>query len=316
MAKSIHGAGQETLTPALIIPTYQRPTGLLTAVESGLAALPQDSQLIVIDDGITHPAKETLARVADPRIRIEKTNGKQGPAAARNLGVTLAVADIIFFLDDDDALAPDYVSRVLDVLCRQMPDCDYGFSAITRDGAVSRKLMRTGPMLANTDLSEKMGGLGMGFWIRRSLFLTVGGLDETIRINEDTEFCLRLADRKALGWYEAEPGVAINPGNPADMLDDQPSLTKTSSQLERAQVFEMFLEKYSDLLANNEKLRQQFAMRAVKYIAQAKGTVASLEKAKLLMPNKNLGLLCARLLVWRAASILKQRRTKIRYDVK
>ena len=58
-------------------------------------------------------------------------------------------------------------------------------------------------------LSKSISGLGCGFWIRKEVYKTIGGLDEAIRTGEDIDLCIRLFAHQHKGWYEAKPGVKI-----------------------------------------------------------------------------------------------------------
>ena len=292
---------------SLVIPTHERPVALANAVRSGLAALPENGELIVIDDGTEHAASETLNDVTDRRLRIEKTSGSQGPSSARNLGVSHSTAELVFFLDDDDSLMPDYVARVLTARARTVPVPSFGFSAMSQSGTVSRKALETGPIHKRQNLSERLGGLGMGFWIEKALFEAIGGLDETIRINEDTEFCLRLAADEVAGWYESQPGVEINASRTQTGNADAPSITKTSALNDRADVFELLLSKYSQLLIEYPKTKKMFERRVLKYTAQSQGFRPALYRAKRLGMGNSSKLLIPQLILWRATHLLGKR---------
>lgn len=293
---------------SLVIPTYERPAALVVAVRSGLAAIPENGELIVVDDGTENSATDSLQHVSDERLRIEKTPGRQGPSRARNLGVSFSNSDLVFFLDDDDILLPDYVARVLKMRDMNDPAPVFGFSAVLRSGSTSGSGLKTGPMHQGQTLSSRLGGLGMGFWIERSLYIDLGGLDETIRVNEDTEFCLRLANENILGWYEADPGVDIDAARTKDSTQDAPSVTKTSVLADRAKVFEMLLRKYSDLFSEHPKTRARFVERVLKYTCQSEGFARALERAKGLQLDRPIRLLIPKLILWRTSRLLGNRR--------
>lgn len=96
-------------TISVIIPTYNRASQILGAVESVLAQSSAPFETIVIDDGSTDHTAEVLAPVMD-RIRYIRTeNG--GVSAARNRGILEARGEWIAFLDSDDTWEPLKLER-------------------------------------------------------------------------------------------------------------------------------------------------------------------------------------------------------------
>ena len=102
--------GGDRLSFALVIPTHQRADLAAQAVDSALRQTRPFDQIIVVADGTDDPAVAALSG-----LPVELTSiAKAGVAAARNAGVALAQTDWVCFLDDDDLLHPDYLSRVED----------------------------------------------------------------------------------------------------------------------------------------------------------------------------------------------------------
>ena len=102
---------------AVIIPHYQRTSGVLARTMA--AVLAQDCgeslMVIVVDDESPVPAAAELAgldEAARARVRlISRKNG--GPAAAKNTGLMAVPADIAYIAlsDRDDLWKPDHISR-------------------------------------------------------------------------------------------------------------------------------------------------------------------------------------------------------------
>lgn len=285
--------------PAIIIPTFERPLSLMRAVTSALRALPHNGDLIVIDDGISHLASQTLAVIDDVRLVVIATDGHQGPSAARNLGAAYTDADVLFFLDDDDVMFRDYVHRTMEVLRKTCREAVFGFSATLLDQKLRAPKMTSGLISSSTPLENRLAGLGMGFWVKRDAFHLIGGLDETIKINEDTDFCLRLAENGFVGWYSSEPGTKLRPKVQSLTEARNLSLTEQTPTRDRLMVFRHFLGRYADLLASDHKLRTKFAFRAAKYHARCDGVWHAFRETKQFVPTRSWGALLLAVLFWK-----------------
>ncbi|MDR3532201.1 MAG: glycosyltransferase [Rhodopila sp.] len=104
------------LSVAVIIPFYQRCSGLLlAAVRSALAQQAVTLSVIVVDDSSPLSAREELAALSEQERRrvtvIEQRNA--GPGAARNRGLAALPHDtgIVAFLDSDDQWVPDHLAN-------------------------------------------------------------------------------------------------------------------------------------------------------------------------------------------------------------
>lgn len=99
---------------SVILPAYNYAHSLPRAVESVLAQLGDNRELLVIDDGSTDssPAvlQALLAKHPGCFRMIRKANG--GASSARNLGIASSRGQYLVFLDADDAL----VNGALDAL--------------------------------------------------------------------------------------------------------------------------------------------------------------------------------------------------------
>lgn len=98
---------------SVIIPTYNRASVVKRAIESALAAVTPDDEIIVVDDGSADGTSELLAPLQG-RLRLVRTSNL-GPSAARNLGIRLARSPLVAFLDSDDEWLPDklYLQRAV-----------------------------------------------------------------------------------------------------------------------------------------------------------------------------------------------------------
>lgn len=102
---------------SVIIPTFNR-LGLLDAALGSVAT--QDVrnriEVIVVNDGGPSVAPIVRAWNSALDVRLIELERRAGPAAARNVGIRLAVGKYIALLDDDDLFMPEHLSAGCKVL--------------------------------------------------------------------------------------------------------------------------------------------------------------------------------------------------------
>lgn len=187
---------------SIIIPTCDRPHLLKRAVISALNNGGEGCEVIVVDDGLAKSAS-SLSFGGD--IRVITTSGRTGASAARNLGAHHATGEYLLFLDDDDVFQYDYVTDIL----KHISSADHKVGACN----TSNKTFVTSNTIITKSkkLKHALFGAGMGFWIERELFLHLGGFDEELTIDEDTDFCVRIRANAMPIFVSASVGVSISP---------------------------------------------------------------------------------------------------------
>lgn len=161
-------------------------------------------EIFVVNDGSRDGSEIVLGRLAREikKLRIIETRGL-GPSAARNRAVREAKGQYVAFLDGDDFWAPEKLEHQIPAFARsQAIGLVYGdFVDFSRDDATDGRIVTVrrfdpekpnhlrdyfvhdGPIMPSTVV------------IRRSVLDDVGLFDESLRIGEDTEFCLRIAEK-------------------------------------------------------------------------------------------------------------------------
>lgn len=266
----------------IIIPTKDRPHGLRVAVNSALDACDHAKQgdVLVVDDRSKLPAKEILSDITAENLTVLKSDRSPGPAGARNFGVDNTSSSTLVFLDDDDAIVKDYLLRILEWRSDPANAANmFGFCAVTGPRTQQTTHLGRAEMIFETPLVTRLFPLSAGVWTDREAFLEVGGLDECLRINEDTDFCLSMASKGYLPCFDPTPGVLINAGRNTTGNGDAGSITKQSRSRERELAFKLILQKHQNLLNANRSLRNQFAARVSKYIARDRGFIDALKFA-------------------------------------
>jgi glycosyltransferase involved in cell wall biosynthesis len=109
---------------SVLMPAYNAEATIGEAVQSALAQTVPDIEVIVVDDGSAQPIAEALAPIRDPRLRVLRTAGNHGVAAARNSALVAARAPVVAQLDADDAWRETH----LEALLARMEDPDVGLA--------------------------------------------------------------------------------------------------------------------------------------------------------------------------------------------
>lgn len=101
---------------SVVIPTYRRPDLLRRCLDSlRLQDLDQHRfEVVVVDDGSGDATADVLAAASENVVALTQPRNA-GPAAARNRGIQTATGELVLFLDDDVAAAPDLLSTHLEI---------------------------------------------------------------------------------------------------------------------------------------------------------------------------------------------------------
>lgn len=124
---------------SVIIPTFNRGHVLGEALQSVLAQVHREFEVIVVDDGSSDDTRELVDRIAraDHRVRYHHQQNA-GAASARNTGLQLATARYLAFLDSDDAWNSWHLGLQLACLDR-LPDAGLiwtDIDAVDEDGRI------------------------------------------------------------------------------------------------------------------------------------------------------------------------------------
>jgi glycosyltransferase involved in cell wall biosynthesis len=186
---------------SVVVPCYNGGRFLDALMRSLAHQTFRDFEIVIIDDGSDDP--ETLRIVAGLRDRARLLRqDNAGPSAARNAGIRAARADILFMLDCDDTIEPDYLATTLPLLQASPRDVGMVFSDVRLSGAESgistRYFNRFDLLFTNT--------LSSGLVMRRDAWRAAGGYDEAMREGyEDWDFSLRLVRAGYRGVRVAKP---------------------------------------------------------------------------------------------------------------
>jgi glycosyltransferase involved in cell wall biosynthesis len=96
---------------SVITPAHRAEAFLAATLGSVVSQTYADWEAIVVDDASDDATAEVARGVADPRIRVVRSEANLGPAGARNLALDHADGDLVALLDADDRWLPEYLER-------------------------------------------------------------------------------------------------------------------------------------------------------------------------------------------------------------
>jgi glycosyltransferase involved in cell wall biosynthesis len=183
----------------IILPTHNRAATLRRAVASVIAQYEPDFELIIIDDASTDETRTWLQTLDDPRIRVSLLERNQGPSAARNIGIDLATAPVLAFLDSDDIYCSDRLSVPLEVFDRE-PDVICTLSSARKEDkfggttvALLPDVKLASPAFEWAMICDLVGVESTSITVRTAHARKVGGFCTRLRRTEDREFLIRLS---------------------------------------------------------------------------------------------------------------------------
>lgn len=102
---------------SIIIPVYNVASCLRRCIESLTNQKYVHIEIIVIDDGSTDKSLDILNEIQKKDARLVIISQKNsGQAAARNRGIDIAQGEYIMFVDSDDYVSPEFVSKPLELM--------------------------------------------------------------------------------------------------------------------------------------------------------------------------------------------------------
>ena len=100
---------------SILVPAYNAEEWIADTLRSAIAQTWERKEIIVVDDGSTDRTLAIARRFECARLRVVAQKN-QGAAAARNAAFSLSRGDYIQYLDADDLMAPDKISKQIEAL--------------------------------------------------------------------------------------------------------------------------------------------------------------------------------------------------------
>ena len=195
---------------AVIVPTFNRACYLSNAISYVIGQTYDNWTLIIVDDGSSDNTSQVVEPfLSDKRIKYIYQKNK-GLAAARNTGIRMSSSEYLAFLDDDDIWFSDRLEKAvrwLDV----NPKHAWVYSQVIMNSVNENKKWVypkpvPEPTLENLFMENTPQVLSVT--VRREFLKITGLFDERIKMCEDYDLWLRLANiapygviQKTLGEY-------------------------------------------------------------------------------------------------------------------
>jgi GT2 family glycosyltransferase len=177
---------------------------LLSALDA--QTLPQKRfEVIIGDDGSTDGCTDGVETV-DGRVRVARGPARTG-YAARNRAASLAAADVLAFCDADCVPDPEWLENGMATLGA----ADVAGGRIRCVGPVRPTIWTLMDIetFVDAERSVKAGGLLTGnLFVRRELFTSLGGFDETLLRTGDFDFARRCHEAGAKVVYAPDAVVS------------------------------------------------------------------------------------------------------------
>jgi GT2 family glycosyltransferase len=189
---------------AVVIPTRDRGA---EAAEAARAVLSDscDLELVVVDQSKDDRTAEALAKIADPRLRVVRSN-LRGASNARNAGVAVTSAPVLAFTDDDCRPEAGWASTMLK-LFDEDPDAGLVFGRVwlppaPHEGDYAASFEPKERLQRRVPSPDEDIGIGANMGIRRKVFEELGGFDALLgpgapvfRGAEETDLLIRATHR-------------------------------------------------------------------------------------------------------------------------
>ncbi|MCF1750306.1 glycosyltransferase family 2 protein [Mariniradius sediminis] len=257
---------------SIIIPVYNKAAFIRETLDSALAQTYPNTEIILVDDGSSDGSLKILEKYAEDfpeKIRlIAQKNAGVSPAT--NKGIQMAKGEYIQFLDADDLLSPEKIELQMRLLedknKRTMCSCEWVtfLDDPERHQRWNLRIFKdySNPVHMVMDLYHHGEMMQPGvFLCSKELILRAGLWDESLTINQDGEFFLRVMLQAKEVLFESSAKVFYRkPG--VTNVSQQKSYRASQSLLESYRCYERELLKKE----NSERVREALAKNYMRFI--------------------------------------------------
>jgi len=218
---------------SVVIPTCNRRELLARSLQSLRAQCYPHWEAIVVDDASTDGTPEMIVALGDPRIRCHVNETRRGAGYSRHLGAGLTRGRFIAYLDSDDWWLPHKL-RVQLAAAERLPGprlvvigppaCDDGNGALP----VDQPLLRVGQPIADYVYAGRQATVLSSCLLVDGDFGRRRRFSPRLRVNQDTDYLLRLERHGAHFHCIDEPLYVLDTRRRVDRMSIDPALSRES----------------------------------------------------------------------------------------
>ncbi|MDO6824573.1 glycosyltransferase family 2 protein [Marinobacter sp. 1_MG-2023] len=175
----------ETSSPyfSIVIPAYNEEEHIGSCLKSILESNYDSNgyEVIVVDNGSQDRTREIALNTGQVKV-LELPEGNVG--AVRNYGATMALGEILVFIDADCLLDKDWLNRA-EQLIKEKPNCAYGGGIRLPTNATWIEKFWLLEYKGRPNLPKHL--IGASTLIPKKLFFSINGFNERVSSGEDTE---------------------------------------------------------------------------------------------------------------------------------
>ena len=185
---------------SVIIRTCNRPDILVNALNSIQKQIYKNIEVIVVEDGNSVSKKMIEKDFSTLNLKYYSTGEKSGRSKVGNIGLSMATGLYFNFLDDDDELFPDHISRLIQSINQDDAKAAYSIAEerqiiITKrnpyEYKIKRKLIRYNQPYSRLMLYYQNYIPIQSILFSREFFEHKGGFDENLSVFEDWDLWAR-----------------------------------------------------------------------------------------------------------------------------
>ena len=223
---------------SVIIPTYNRASFLVRAVESVLNQTYENFECIIVNDASTDDTEQVIEKISDSRVRYISHKTNRHVSAARNSGIEKARGEFIAFLDDDDAWLPKKLERQVPLLQGNEPDLGLVYCWVDIFQG-NRKIAERHPLLRGYILTQSIANHQIGncstLLVPAKVVKNLGGFDESLPRGNDGDFIRRVCRQYKVDFVP-EVLVYYYVGHPHRITSDSPSGIRAARRSEETKL--------------------------------------------------------------------------------
>ena len=201
---------------SVYIPTHNRASLVVRAVESVLCQTYSEIEIIVVDDGSEDNTFEVLRPfIENNKIVYLKNELAKGAPFSRNRAIAVAKGYLITGLDDDDYFLPERIKLMVDSFDDEYSFISTGYKVLSlSETAVIyaiRKLITLDDLLVSNIAGNQV-------LVKTNDIKELGGFDVSLPAWQDYDMWIRLARTKGAGLRISEPLYVVDKSHPHERI--------------------------------------------------------------------------------------------------